>query len=238
MFLRNFRFSFIALALTLGAGAAFAADLKLGGNYTPNIYMDGTVVPDGGYGGGPIVISTLDGSQLAWVYCVDMIDVVYVPADYPDTTVTHNGTVTATQPSNVVATGVVNNAGAIAWLLDTYAGTAATTVQQAALQAAIWHEIYGSAEYLDPTNNSVAVVNQYNADLAALGSNTAPTSDVDWFTPGNSSGTTYQALVGQGIGVSTNIPGVPEPSSILLLGTVLLGVARLLKQKLAIGGRS
>jgi hypothetical protein len=238
-YLRNFGFSIISLALTLGTGAACAADLNLGGNYTQNIYMDGTVVANGDYGGGPIAVSYLDGTQLAWVYCVDMIDVVYVPADYTQTTVTNNGTVTATQPSHAVTTGVVNNAGAISWLLNTYAGSATTTTQQAALQAAIWHEVYSGAEYLDTTNNSAAVVSQYNADLAALGSNTDPLSDVDWFTPGVGNSTTYQALVGPGPGFGTqNFPSVPEPSSILLLATVVLGIMRLLKQKLATGGQS
>lgn len=200
--------SILALAVMLACSAARADDLNLGGTFNQIEMNTGTV------GGGSIVVSSLNGNTLAWVYCVDIIDDVYVPADYPNTIVRNDG---------IVNGSLVNNAGEVAWLLDNYAVAAEGNAnQQIALQAAIWHVIYGNAEYLV---NTAPQYSTYSADLTALGSNTDPLSDINWFSPKNTSDTVYQGLVG---------PTVPEPMSILLLATVLLCVARLLKQKLAI----
>ena len=215
----KFRFATLALALMLGGSAALADDLNLGGNYVPvSIDENGTPTT---VGGGPITISHLNGTQLTYVYCVGLFTDVYVPDDYPDTLVTRNG---------VVDGALVNNAGEIAWLLDNFAAAAAaSTTDQQALQAAIWSVEYdgkgvNSGLPVVTGDSSQGYYTQYQTDLASLG--TAPVSDINWFTPGDGSGTVYQGLVGP------LIPGeVPEPTGILLLGTVLTFAARSMKRK-------
>jgi hypothetical protein len=209
----------LALAVVLGGSTARADDLDLGGNYnTFNFNENGSIQS---LGAGSITVSSLNSVTLAWVYCVDLLDTIAVPANYDDTTTTNNGVV------NGVA---VNNDGEVAWLLDAYATSSEGNVtDQEALQASIWTTIYGHNYNLNGTGDSTALVNQYNADLAALGSQTASLSNIDWFTPSDGSSTKYQGLVGP------NMSPVPEPMSIFLLGTVLLCVLSLLKRKLATG---
>ncbi len=224
------RLFILAFAVMLGGGAAFADDLNLGGNYVP-VSVDETGGSTPGLtnvGGGPITISYLDGVQLAYVYCVGFFTDVYVPDDYPDTIVTSNGYVNG---------AFVNNDGAIAWLLDTYAmGSLGTTVDEQALQAAIWTVEYNgqgvnSALPVITGDSTQAYYSQYHADLTALGwngttsLNTAAVSTIDWFSPGNSSRTMYQGLVGPD-------GPVPEPTSVLLFATVLLSALWLNRKKL------
>jgi hypothetical protein len=167
-------------------------------------------------GGGSITVSTLNGVALPWVYCVDLYETVTVGVDYNNTTVTSNGMVTENDLPPGTSSGVVNNAGAVAWLLDHYATPAiGDTTAQVALQAAIWHEVYGVVA-LNPSSGSIT---DYNSYLAALGSNTAPLSDVRWFSPAiTGSGTVYQALVGP----------VPDGGmTLMLLGGALVGLETL-----------
>lgn len=222
--------SVLALAMVLGGSVARADDLNLGGGYnTFNFYKNGV---DSSEGGGPVAPSYLNSVELSFVYCVDIWDNVGVPADYPDTTVTHNAVVTegGTAAADGETGGVVDNAGEVAWLLDTYVvGAESNTNAQIGLQAAIWTTIYGSNYYLDPTDAAGAVTD-YNNDLAALAAATGASgtslSNFDWFSPNDGDGV-EQGLIGGNNG------SVPEPASILLLGTLLLGVLQLLKRKLA-----
>lgn len=219
--------SVLALATVLGGKVAradgYTAALSLGSNYVP-VTVDedvSNVWTPTNVGGGPITISSINNSQLAWVYCVGFYTDVPVPYDYTNTIVTSDG---------VVNGAAVNNAGEIAWLLDHYASASVgNTNDEQALQAAIWSVEYNGT---GPNNqlrgdSGQSYYSTYLADLAALGSNTDPLANVYWFSPSTSSGGTYQGLVGNDNGA------VPEPASILLLGTLLLGVLHLLKRKLA-----
>ena len=237
--------SILALAVVLGGSVARADDLSLAGSYnTFNFVIGGSDQSvGGGEVGGSADTLTIGSTtiDLAYVYCVDIWDVVYVPGNYTATTTTHTASVTEeshysdglTSPTSIGAgaySGTVNHAGQVAWLLDTYAtGAEGSTAAQEALQAAIWHTIYGSGYDLSVTDyaSNTTIMEDYTADLAALGSNTDSTANLDWFSPGISgSSTVYQALVAG--------PGpVPEPASIVLLGGVLLMVGKALRRRLA-----
>jgi hypothetical protein len=123
-------------------------------------------------------------------------------------TLPKSGTYNATVTGDGTAFGTaVPNAGAIAWLLTNIGPTAHTEDAQAALQAAIWRVEYGLSNFqLDGADNNAnddipndpALIADYKADIAALGSNTASVSSVSWISPTdpNSGGSPLQALVG------------------------------------------
>jgi hypothetical protein len=194
----------ICLAIFLfGAGAAYAGILQLGGSY-PSFYysFDVNNVHGSGYlGSGSIDPSYLDGQSLPWVFCTQIEVDVYVPGTYSDTIVDHTGSSVA-------------NADKVAYLLQNYAHSNMTQDQMRALQAAIWHEIYGSTEFSILSGNSTDFVNDYNTYIANVG--TGNVSEFDWLTPQNGN-SKYQTLVTY----------VPEPGLALLLGFGIMSVSGL-----------
>jgi hypothetical protein len=84
-----------ALLLTLSLAAAMPASadtLQIGGTYTYPINMlEGTAQSPLALGGGSVETTYLNGTQLAYTYCLDPFTTVGVPATYPNTVVTGNG---------------------------------------------------------------------------------------------------------------------------------------------------
>jgi hypothetical protein len=165
---------------------------------------------DTGVAGGNF-LGTIGSTSLSASYCVSIDLGIEAPATYSDASLANDGTVNGIS---------VPNAGAISWLLTNLGPTATTPVQQDALQAAIWRTEYGNGFQLDGVDNTnyapdfnLAIASTYQADLAALGNNTAPVGNVLWITPEADTGQA-QGLVALPQPASTPTPtSTPTPST-------------------------
>jgi hypothetical protein len=169
-------------------------------------------------GGGALTV-TLNGATLTNVYCVDPFTEIYANTWYNQTTANYTGTI-ITEPliSNITEEQ-------IAWLMETYATSAASNVdQQSALQAAIW-----SLEGLSVASNPLYsdLMNNY---LGSIGTNTYPVSDLLWINP-SQNGPDHEQGFAALISSNPSVPDlatVPEPSSLTLFG---LGAVALLRKR-------
>jgi hypothetical protein len=171
-----------------------------------DVYLNGTYFATGA-GGDFQSSSMLDGNPLGPLYCVSLLQNINLPGTYA-TSVTTDGTI---QGSSIPVQG----AGAIAWLMVNLASSAITGAEQTALQCAIWSQIYGST--FGFSTSDPCITSAYDSDLAALGTHTAPVSDLLWITTYNGDGSYAQPLV--------SFNSIPEPSSIALCLVGALGIS-------------
>ncbi len=150
----------LCLALSLAAAMPASADvLQIGGTYTYPINMlqgSSSIT----LGGGSIEPVSLNGTQLAYTYCVDAVTEVYVNNAYANTVVTSNGSIYGS---------VQGWAGEVAWLLSKY-GTSGQGENAYALQAAIWTVITAGTTNLT-LNTSLSTANEislYNAMMSGV----------------------------------------------------------------------
>jgi hypothetical protein len=204
----------IACMLIIGSGAAFADTLQTGSTYTAiSISFNGTNTTwNGVVGGGSFNTSYLNGSQLPWIYCVDLEHTIGLSTQYDATQVSLDGIVNGTD---------VANKKQVAWLLSTYADSAISTDEMGGLQAAIWEVIYGTQFAFTGGGSMLTEYNKYFDAVSAVTNPPDLVANFDWLSPqkGGSS-TTYQGEVTR----------VPEPSLLLLL-SMGIGAAALVSRR-------
>jgi hypothetical protein len=198
-----------ACMVFLSAGLAQATNtFTIGGAYSYPIYMVDTVAVKYTEGAGSFDISSLNGSKLPYLYCVDLFHTISPGVTYNNTDVTTNG---------VVHSSPVNNAIQVAWLLHTY-GANGQGDAAIALQASIWHVI--SPTYsLDANRASDPQKNYYNTYLGAIPTANIPdyVNNFAWISPGITGGSTvYQGEVAP--------TPTPIPSAVWLLGSGIIGL--------------
>ncbi len=205
--------------LMAGMANADTVTLNIGGTYNQGIPIDEstglTVV-----GGGSITPSSLIVNgvtvNLPYLYCIGLYTDIGVPSTYT-TTATQSGYVGI--GTTATALTPVNNAAQIAWLLTNYASQANAEAAlgnfnyEVALQAAIWHEEYGVS--LDSSDTGAYGI--YSADILNVG--TGDIGNFDWLSP--MSGGNY---------LQDQVTFVPEPSTLLLLGAGMVGLAAFRKR--------
>lgn len=215
--MHNARIVLIALVATVLLPAWVQADTLLITNPVSYTWTGGFTYNSTHYaseGAGNIQTAVLDGELVPYMYCVDIAHWIWVPGTYEADVNDYGYIYNNTLPSSgaEVTGGNLTNAGNIGYLVATQSESAEGT-SEAALQAAIWKQVYGDNFNYDMSN---ADYSQYTTYLDLLSDSTNTSfwaSQVLWINP-QKNGYYAQAQVGYR---PHDIHHTPLPASLALL---------------------
>lgn len=200
----------LAVLAVLPSASASADSFVLGStSNSVSYWLDGHYYS--GVGGGSFDVSKLNGTNLPWVCCADLLHEIRLNGSYPNTLVRTDG---------VVNGSTVNNSAKIAWLLGSYAATAAWSgAMEGALQGVMWEVIYGSRFQFNPTSAQLSYFNTWSTGIQS-----GNVANYLWLTPDSRclGGSCYAPDCKQGLVTYQPVPDAG--STLMLLGAALAGL--------------